>query len=455
MVPNLEFLEVRERFLPVKQASLRQRMLRDPRLSDEERQRLDKLFEMIGARFHFEFRERLEHLKTVYDPFDPDRDTLPLDQDPADEPAQREELAGAFEQLLLGANYVEMPREQIIACAEYQSQTGLAVEASLSDYAELRVFYRGMRCQERAFRPWLTPWRRTLETVHVFSRIAVLVRLAREPSRPVFLKLFKNVVAEDLEMLLPYVRVHMRLMDHLKIGSSVVGGVATAGWKALTAAILSWWVFLVVMSGFVGAAVRGVFGFFSSKAKYLQAITASLYFQNLANNASALAHLIDAAEAEECKELLLAYYLLYVERNRDYAQEDLDRRVEEWLAAEFGLNVDFEVPDAVRKLLEKDLLVRRAPATPGCPATDGVLKVYDLPSALRRLDAVWDCYYAYNGTISSNEDRLADGDWPPYPEPAPPQAEAAALRRIDAGQSPVHTPQQVPSPGRGVAPRTP
>lgn len=433
MAPGLHFLEVRERFLPVGQLALRDRMLRDPRLSAQERERLAKLFDMIAARFHFEFHDKLQDLKSRYEPFDPDGDILHASPAPADETASRAALARAVEDLLLGANYVEMPREQIVACAEHQSQTGLVVEACLGDYAELRVFYRGTRLDRRTFRPWLAPWRRQAETVHVFSRVAILVRLARKPDRPVFLKLFKNVVAEDLEMVLPHVRIGMRLLDHLKIGSSVAGGVATAAWKAFTAAILSPWVFLLVMSGFVGAMVRAMFSFFSSKTRYMQTLTASLYFQNLANNSSALAHLVDAAEAEECKELLLAYYMLYVERDRDYTQDALDRRVEEWLREEFGLDVDFEVPDAVRKLCEKELMVRRPPCPGAAADAEPVLKVYDLPSSLRRLDEVWDEYFAYNGTLSAENDRLADGPWPPYPGQQTPPAEApGATRRIDA-----------------------
>jgi hypothetical protein len=232
--------------------------------------------------------------------------------------------------------------------------------------------------------------------VHVISRLALLVRLAKNPHGPVFLKLFKNVVVEDLEMLMPYVRIHMRLIDHLKIGSSVAGGLFTASLKAFTAAILSPWVFLLVMFGFTGAFIRGISSFTSNKTRYMQALTANLYFQNLANNGSALAHLVDAAEAEECKELLLVYYILYVERDRDYARDQLGRRVEEWLHAEFGLDVDFEVAAAVRKLQEKGLLLSHPPTTPDLPAADGVLKVPDLPATLRRLDEVWDGYYSYN-----------------------------------------------------------
>ena len=285
------------------------------------------------------------------------------------------------------------------------------VQASLSDYAELRAFYRGIRTEQRTFRNWRTPWRTTRETIHVFNRAALLVRLARRNPQHMFIKLFKNVVAEDLEMLLPYVKIRMRLLDHLKIGSTLAGGVATAGWKAFTVAALSPWLFLTILSGFVGATVKGVFSFFSSKAKYMQALTASLYFQNLANNGSALAHLVDAAEAEECKELLLAYYLLYVERNRNFSSEALDRRVEGWLRDEFQLDVDFEVGDAVAKLLEKGLLVRR----PGGVNQEAVLKVYDLPSALRRLDEIWDGYFRFNQGSPSPNDRLADGNWPPFP----------------------------------------
>lgn len=454
MAPNLQFLEVRERFLPIKRAALRERMLADPRLSAAEREKLAKLFEMIGARFHFEFHKKLERLKTLYDPFDPDCDAITLPVVPANEETQRHELAQAFQRLLLDANYVEMPRQQVVDCAQYPSQSKLVVKTDLSRYAQLRVFYRGIKHETRTSRPWLTPWKKQNKTVHVFSRVALLVRLAdHSPSAPptaaaevkhapVFLKLFKNVVVEDLEMLLPYVRIRMRWLDHLKIGSSVAGGMATASWKAFTAS-LSPWLFLLVATGFVGAAIRGFFGFLSSKTKYMQTLSSNLYFQNLANNAGALAQLTDSAEAEEYKELLLAYFILYIERRHDYTQEQLGRRVEQWLQTEFGLSATLDVSDAVQKLSEKNLLVRadcpnlrpgdcpdfrpsengtaplRATTSPDSPPLasppTGVVKVYDLPSSLRRLDAVWDAYFAYNGVQSPEQDRIADAAWPAYP----------------------------------------
>ena len=241
-----------------------------------------------------------------------------------------------------------------------------------------------------------------------------------------FLKLFKNVVAEDLEMLLPYVRIRMKLFDQLKIGTSVVGGLATASWKFWTAAVLSPWVLLVVGCGFAGACVNGVTNFVASKTRYIQKLTTSLYFQNLANNGSMLAHVIDSAEAEQCKELLLAYFLLYVERDRDFTREQLDRRAEQWLATEFGVTVDFDISAAVQKLVDKELVVQRQADSvrrQWRPQHDPVLKVFDLPSSLHRLDEAWEDCFEDGEICPAAEHRLADADWPPFTEkrngPAP------------------------------------
>ena len=364
---GLQFLDRREHFLPVKLAALQDKMLQDDRLSPREKVLLAKLFEVISQRFHMEFRVWLEHLKAVYEPFDPDLDTVggvkpcgqsegrisanvvrPADDGHSDRSDGRHtipdidarpdgeethsgpirfckatalaELGKSLEQLLLDANYQEMAREQIVACTEFQANRNITVRASFGDYADLRIFYRGVRHETRTFRSWHAAWRNKDETIHVFSRLALLVRLRERQPESVFLKLFKNVVAEDLEMLLPYVRIRMKLFDRLKIGTSVVGGLATASWKFWTAAVLSPYVLAVVGAGFAGACVNGVTRFVASKTSYVQRLTSSLYFQNLANNQSMIAHVIDSAEGEQCKELLLAYFLLYVERDRDFSR---------------------------------------------------------------------------------------------------------------------------------------
>ena len=410
---SLEFLAPRERFLPVQEATLLEWVLEDARLSEAERAGLRQWFEMMSARFHHEYRRSLVELQTLYDPFDPDRDTLPLTEVAAEQFGPlRDRLSEAFARLLDQGNYVELPRSQIVSCVELQTGAGLTVVANLDEYEQVRVFYRGVQPQRRHRRSTFQPWKWVSQEVHVFSRAVLLVRLRRDPDH-VLLKVFKNVVAEDLEMILPYVRVCMRWLDMLKIGSSAAGSVATASWKLFTAAILSPLLFGLVLAGFVTATVKASLSFFASKTRYLQTLTSSLYFQNLANNRSALALLVASAEAEEVKEILLAYYILYVDRDRDYTVEELDRRAEAWLGKRLGTAVDFEVADAIQKLIDKGLVVQR---------DDGsrrVLKVYDLPSSLSRLDQAWDDYYRCAGPHGPGQDRLADQDHRPRPADAP------------------------------------
>ena len=82
--------------------------------------------------------------------------------------------------------------------------------------------------------------------------------------------------------------------------------------------------------------------------------------------------------------MLLAYFLLYVERDRDFTQEQLDRRAEQWLATEFGVTVDFDISGAVQKLVDKELVVQRQrPARAGRTSVRPVRRRADLPHGRR------------------------------------------------------------------------
>jgi len=462
---SIQLLQTRERFLPLKLPALLERMIADPRLSGTQRDQFRALAEMLAARFHFEFHRRAEDLKTLYEPFDPDCDTRMLRTlGPAERESQCGRLIEGFRALLEKANYVELPRGTIARCIELQTRSGLTIRASLDDYRDLRIFYRGVRREQRSVRRWWKWWRPRPEDVNVVSRVAMLVRPARQAEDHVLLKLFKNVVAEDLEMVLPQVRIQMRWMDRVKIGSSMAGSLITAAWKAFTAAFLSPVIFLLVLVGLTSAAVKGILSFLASKTRYMQALTANLYFQNLANNSSAIGLLVDAAEAEEVKEILLAYFILYVERQQDYTLQQLDRRIEAWLGEQFGLRVDFDVADGVEKLIDKRLAVRRAPgATAGLSGRAAseesavaaeVLKVYDLPSALRRLDQTWDDLFTAARDRAAVQDRLADRDGTPA-ERAAALAETetdGARRRFDAPQAASGLPAGVQVDKPAVAP---
>lgn len=80
----------------------------------------------------------------------------------------------------------------------------------------------------------------------------------------------------------------------------------------------------------VGAGVLGGFifkewsKFKNRKLRFMKALADNLYFKNLDNNSGVFHHLIDSAE-EECKEAILAYYFLVIERGF-MTSEHLDKK---------------------------------------------------------------------------------------------------------------------------------
>jgi hypothetical protein len=63
---------------------------------------------------------------------------------------------------------------------------------------------------------------------------------------------------------------------------------------------------------------------------------------------------VDEAGEEESKEVLLAYVML--QKHPGATARELDAAVEAWLLRRFGTRVDFEVDDALRKLVRLGLV---------------------------------------------------------------------------------------------------
>ena len=96
-------------------------------------------------------------------------------------------------------------------------------------------------------------------------------------------------------------------------------------------------------------------------------------------------HLIDAAEEEEFKEAVLAYYFLLTAGD-PLTKSELDQRIENWLAERWGCYIDFEIGDAIHKLQRLKLIEADTVHLLGVP----------LSSAKHQLDTIWDNYFTYN-----------------------------------------------------------
>ena len=89
----------------------------------------------------------------------------------------------------------------------------------------------------------------------------------------------------------------------------------------------------------------------------MKALSDNLYFKNLDNNAGVFHHLIDAAEEEEVKEAVLAYFFLQRE-NRPMEKGELDDLIEKWFEDRWNCRINFEIDDALKKLERLELVTR-------------------------------------------------------------------------------------------------
>ena len=232
----------------------------------------------------------------------------------------------------------------------------------------------------------------------------------------IFLKVFKNVPVSALETLFPDVTVRMTLLDKGLILLPLLGGLLGVVNRVVPALLVIGTIIAALVAGravdwgefrnhlfpiLTAFSVVGVIAFkvFSryriTKEKHQAKLMKTLYFHNLDNNAGVFDFLVHEAEEEECKEALLAYYFLLAERNANgepFTEEELDDRIEQWIEEKFGVHLDFEVDDALRKLEDKKLLVKEG---------DRYL-VPSIDDTLVKLDELWDTIFMYSNEAEGN-----------------------------------------------------
>ena len=134
----------------------------------------------------------------------------------------------------------------------------------------------------------------------------------------------------------------------------------------------------VAIAALMGLSLRSFFGYRRARQARDSQRTRHLYDKNLANNAAVLHVLINQIAREELKEALLAYAFVAAADGAIGCEADLDRRTEDWLRERFGVEVNFDCPDAVETLDRLDLWTDR-----------GAWRVASAQEAIDRLEAHW------------------------------------------------------------------
>ncbi len=369
---------------------------------------------LLNSLLHYEFHALQESFKRVYAAHDPNADTRFLTQLPADagEPSLEDLLA----QVLDKANYEKLTETDLQQALQESSLFKIRLQVDFDDFDEVLLFCRGASRRQETIHS-LFGLRKQVVSFINYDRVVVYLKFkpqlqAEKPlCRPgsTLLKLFQDVPKADLEMLFPNTQVRMRLRDKLMIGvpAAVGGGIVVStklgGSLILLASLAGYWLgasdqpvqldkaaLLALMAGLGALGVhfwKQFNNFKNRKLRFIQTLTQNLYFKNLDNNAGVFYRLLDEAEEEEGKEALLAYYFLSQSTHPLSAQE-LDQRIEKWLHGILDSAVDFEIDDALQKLLRFGLV--QGDAESGYSAVD-------LPAALKILDQRWDGLFPYAG----------------------------------------------------------
>jgi hypothetical protein len=383
-------------------------------------QAMADVMKLLGALLHHEAHAELEGLKALYDPLDPDAP-----------PSRRDVSMGAFEaferdlgEALTRANFVEIDPDTVQSREATKRITGLAIKPSSGGIRRVRFFARGARNETMEFKRWFGLKREKVD-VQTMKDVVVLVGFKAEDEAAAradrqalkqmrrgvrqgaaLVKHFRSVAGPELVTLHPGARPSMRPRDQAMLaGPAVVAGVPVLLnlWPALT-------VIFAVLAAYFGAqgvieeselkrALAAVSGLVAVGAfimrqrlkyeaqtlRYQKQLADTVYFRNIANNSGVLDLLVGAGEEQDTKEAFLAYSILRRE-GRPLAKAELDNFCEAFLRERFGLEIDFEIQDALGKLERLGLVTREGDAYSAIAPGDGLAK----------LDAAWDGLFSFS-----------------------------------------------------------
>uniref|UniRef100_A0A0E0MFY3 Aminopeptidase n=1 Tax=Oryza punctata TaxID=4537 RepID=A0A0E0MFY3_ORYPU len=144
-------------------------------------------------------------------------------------------------------------------------------------------------------------------------------------------------------------------MDWVKfLISAVLGLVTLIGSLEMPKADI--WVVIAILSGLIGYCAKIYFTFQANMVSYQNLITKSMYDKQLDSGKGTLLHLCDDVIQQEVKEVIVSYYIL-MEQGKATVQ-DLDLRCEQLIKEEFGVECNFDVVDAVKKLEKLGIVSR-------------------------------------------------------------------------------------------------
>lgn len=412
--------EAREKFIPVTPQALMDRLSQPQAWPRGETANVKRLFTYMAHWRQQSYGARLLELARLYEPFSPDSDLLVTRKYSEQERLQLESgLVTGVCSLMQQANYTRIDPTQIDIILTKDSHYGLDLHVDLDAFDELEIYCRGAVTRKGSRRaPRKLYLRKEEFDIPIFQRLAILFKLKPEAKRVeeialrhgltreaaerrvrkmrglvsdqikpefIYVKLFKNIPRSDLEMVFPNTKIRFRLFDKIKLGVTASGGLGmgVAGTLSKLAVATNPIALAGALAGLGGIAVRQAVNFANQRNKYMVKMAQNLYSHALADNRGVMTLLAERAAEEDIKEEILLYSLLAKERVRRVDLKSADEAIERYLAKTFGLDTNFDVEDALDRLMRDGLVQENA---------EGQLVALPPAEAAARIDILWDQY---------------------------------------------------------------
>lgn len=443
----MKVYENREAFIPYSRKDIIEICLEDGNLEKAELQKFQDFCLLLSAYYHFKFHYTMEKLKENYAPFNPDADTKSRTNYTTAQLGEMEaNVVAGFQTILEQANYAPVSQENLQKAFQEASLIELKTNVDFNDFDQMVCYYRGDTEKTISVKKILKKVDLKIDT---FERVALLIKCKKSdyfkakkvkieklnftPGQ-MYIYLYKNIPEYDLEFLFPNIKVSMTLKDRLLLGVPAVGAAVPLLLKTLPQLLLVIGVIILIIFGPNYAAKLNVranqedvkdvmrillatfsllvaVGGFAFKQyttyknkliKFQKDVTETLFFKSLALNAGVFQSLIDAAEEEECKEIILAYYHLLTSE-RPLTSEQLDNKIEKWMETKFDTKIDFDINGPLNNLTKiKGKIIKDGEdeiSSPEIPLLtydeQGCCQILPLDDAKKLIDYIWDNAFRY------------------------------------------------------------
>ena len=144
-------------------------------VGEQEREKFRQFCRLLGAIFHYDYYDQLERLRDDYFYFNPELDGH-VRFDAATIERAYQDMIDALMRVLRGANFIEVPHEEIESSHREHAIVRVNIETPMDDYREVRFFRRGRHSETIEISEWYG-WRKRSFEADVYDDIVLLVTM--------------------------------------------------------------------------------------------------------------------------------------------------------------------------------------------------------------------------------------------------------------------------------------